>query len=112
MQVVESDRVAFFDCDETLIFWEEQPHNLPTVIINGREFQVHNVHLDRMKRYFTMGWPVVVWSGSGYKWAKQVCEALGVADKVTLVMSKPHRIFDDQVDISKTLIHGYMPLKD
>src|SRR5208283_4395801 len=112
MIVVESDRTAFFDVDETLIFWTHQDADLPTVIINDREFQIHTKHIEKIRNYHIMGWVTFVWSGSGHAWAKTVVEALGLTTEVKYVMCKPHRIFDDQKDISTTLIHGFIPIKE
>lgn len=111
MKVIESDRITFFDCDDTLIMWKCVNADLPTVQINDRTFQVHDKHVQKIRDYHTMGFIVVVWSMSGHKWAESVVKALGLQDCVDFAMSKPHRIFDDVKDISTTLKHGYIPLK-
>jgi predicted HAD superfamily phosphohydrolase YqeG len=110
-RVIESDRVAFFDCDDTLILWKKHDLDLPTVTINGREFQVHTKHLQKIHDYHVMGFTVFVWSNSGHKWAKAVAEALGVSEKVTC-MCKPHRVFDDCTNLNDTIGSGYLKLED
>lgn len=108
MQVVESDRIAFFDCDDTLILWNKIEKDLEVVTINDREFQVHEKHVQKIHDYHTMGFKVVVWSMSGHKWALAVVKALKLEDKVDFVMSKPHRCFDDVKDLKDTIKHGYL----
>lgn len=108
--VIENDRVIMFDCDDTLILWKKHDLDLPTVIINGREFQVHKPHLQKILDYHVMGFQIFVWSNSGYKWAKTVTEALNIQDKV-VAMCKPHRVFDDVKNLGDTIGHGYIELK-
>lgn len=107
--VIESDRIVFFDCDDTLILWNKVDLDLPTVIINGREFQVHTKHLQKIHDYHVMGFTIFIWSNSGYKWAKTVAEALKVEDKI-IAMCKPHRVFDDAKTLNDTIGHGYIKL--
>lgn len=108
-QVIASDRVTFFDVDDTLILWDKISLDLPVVNINGREFQIHTKHLQKIHDYHLMGFIVFVWSNSGYKWAQTVTEALGVQDKV-IAMCKPHRVFDDVKNLNDTIGHGYIEL--
>lgn len=109
--VLNTDRVAYFDVDNTLIIWEvnQFPFTMSTVIINGREFGIHKAHLKKIKDYATMGFLVIVWSNSGHQWAKQVAEALGI-EKLVYTTSKPHRVFDDQ-PLNETIKSGYIELK-
>lgn len=108
--VIESDRVAMFDCDDTLVLWKHHDLELPTVVINGRVFQVHTKHLQKIHDYYTMGFTIFIWSNSGHKWAKTVADALGVGHMVT-AMCKPHRVFDDCTDLNKTIGSGYIKLE-
>ncbi len=110
MQTINSDRVAFFDCDNTLIMWHKIDQDLPEVTINNRKFQVHTKHVQKIKDYHTLGHVVIVWSASGHEWARKVVEALGLQGYVNFAMCKPHRVFDDVKDISETIKHGYIPL--
>lgn len=110
LEIIESDRTTFFDCDDTLIMWKTLDMNLPIVSIGGRDFQVHTKHVQKIKDYHLMGFKVFVWSTSGYEWAKTVVEALNLEEYVDFVMCKPHRIFDDCIEIKDTLKHGYIKL--
>lgn len=109
--VIESDRVVFFDVDDTLILWKKHKSKLPTVTINGRKFQVHVKHLQKIHDYCVMGFTVFVWSNSGHKWAKAVAKALKVDNKV-ICMCKPHRVFDDCANLNDTIGSGYLKLEE
>jgi predicted HAD superfamily phosphohydrolase YqeG len=109
--VIESDRVVFFDCDDTLILWKKHKSKLPTVTINGRKFQVHIKHLQKIHDYHVMGFTIFVWSNSGHKWAKAVSKALKV-DKMVIAMCKPHRVFDDCRNLNDTIGSGYITLEE
>ena len=111
MKTIESDRICFFDCDDTLIMWKPTGLDLPTIQIGGRLFEIHKGHYQKIIDYKLMGFIVIVWSTSGHKWAETVVTALDLSDTVDYCMSKPHRIFDDVKDISETLKHGYIPLE-
>lgn len=110
MPIVENDRVTCFDCDDTLVLWSRVDADLPVVNINGRDFQVHTRHLQKIKDYHLMGFHVIVWSNSGHKWAETVAKAIGVFDLVTC-MCKPHRVFDDCKILGDTIGHGYLPIE-
>lgn len=60
MNVIESDRTTFFDCDDTLIMWYKVKKDLPVVNINGREFQVHTKHVQKILDYHLMGFKVEI----------------------------------------------------
>lgn len=109
--IIESDRVACFDCDDTLVLWKWHDMDLPTVVIEGREFQIHAAHLRKIHNYSILGYTIIVWSNSGYKWAQKVAEALGIDDKV-IVMCKPHRCFDDAKSLDDTIKHGWLSPDD
>jgi hypothetical protein len=114
MQVIESDRVAFFDCDDTLIMWKPvEGVDLPEVVINGKKFWVHHKHLQKVHDYLCMGFTVFIWSNSGHKWARDVATNLGLEGKDNLYcICKPWRVFDDAKTLNDTIGHGYIPLKD
>ena len=110
MLIIDSDRTCFFDCDDTLIMWKKIDKDLPVVNINGRDFQVHVKHKQKIIDYHTMGFKVIVWSNSGHQWALQVVQVLDIEDKVDFVMCKPHRVFDDVQNLNDTIGHGYLDL--
>lgn len=111
MPVIENDRVTCMDVDDTLIFWSRVDADLPVVNINGRDFQIHTKHLQKIKDHHLMGFHVIIWSMSGHRWAHTVAKALGVESIVTC-MCKPHRVFDDAKNLGDTIGHGYIPIKD
>lgn len=112
MKVVKSDRISFFDVDDTLILWNEVDADLPIVYIGDREFQIHTGHVKKIKDHSLMGFTIVVWSNSGHKWAERIVKALGLEEYVDYAMCKPHRVFDDSKNLSDTIKHGYMPFEE
>lgn len=110
MKVIKSYRIVMMDTDDTIIMWKKLDLDLPIVNINGRDFQVHTKHVQKIHDYHLMGFKVIVWSTSGYQWAETVVKALGLENEVDFIMSKPHRIFDDVTEIKDTLKHGYLKL--
>lgn len=85
MNVIESDRCLFVDCDDTLIIWEEEPN----------KWHPHQKHIDMIKRFHERGQSVIIWSAGGYKWALEVVKHLGLEPYVHTVMSKPAWYIDD-----------------
>jgi hypothetical protein len=57
-----------------------------------------------------MGFTVFVWSTSGRHWAETVVNHIGLDFCVDYVLSKPHRVFDDVVNLGDTIKHGYIKL--
>lgn len=99
MFVLEFDFVANFDVDQTLIDWEcpenEKDFELEHggVIMRGK---VMTKHVERIKMHKFWGNGVVVWSKSGYSFAKAVVEKLGVKEYVHFVSAKPSWYYDDK----------------
>lgn len=102
MQVVSSDKVIFFDVDETLV--QEHPGASLEVVCEGHKTLVKPLleNINRIHYHKARGQTIVVWSNSGYKWALAVVEALGLTKQVDLVISKPWCYYDD-LDSSKWL---------
>jgi len=100
---INSDNVAFFDVDETLLMTTIPPNRLGETIQVGIEGSSHTMtvvphreHVEQLKRHKQWGNGVVVWSRSGVKWAKAAVVALGLTDYVDAVMSKPFYYYDDK----------------
>ena len=101
---LESNNVAFFDVDDTLIHWTYHPEREGEAInigvgeslLQGRVVP-HRVHIERLKRYKIIGNTVVVWSRSGWDWANAVVKTLQLEDYVDIVMSKPKVYYDDKM---------------
>ncbi len=100
---LESDNVAYFDVDETLILYKypltkheeaieiRMDDSLPSVVVVP-----HKQHIETLKNHKAWGNGVVVWSRSGYKWAAAVVRALNLEPYVDLVAAKPFYYYDDK----------------
>lgn len=103
MLVIQSDNPAFFDVDETLVLWDYPPEreheaihiSIPGNVISGKVVP-HLRHIEMVKRHKAWGNGVVVWSRSGFAWAKAVVEALGLEPYVDAVACKPMYYYDDR----------------
>ena len=102
MIVIKSDKVIFFDIDETLV--QEHPNADITISCEGYTTQVKVIqeNFNRIIYHKARGQTIAVWSNSGYKWAAAVVLALGLTNEVDLVISKPWGYYDD-LDSSKWL---------
>lgn len=98
-----SEQVITFDCDDTLIRWEEnwtQPFEGSVKIVCPHTKQVsyhrpHKRHISFLKKHRAKGYTVVVWSSAGTLWASEVVKSLKLEEYVDIVMSKPCKVVDD-----------------
>lgn len=109
MRTLEGDNNICVDVDDTLVSWAEadektgpQPHpdcKLIEIEHEGRSasYWVYPFNVQSLKTHHQKGHNVIVWSGSGYEWARTVVKALGLSDYVDLVMSKPRWLLDDML---------------
>lgn len=99
MIVIDSDKTAWFDCDDTLVSWDSFPGEEGTVLFKtpaqSYYLKAKQGNIDQLKLHFSRGHRIVVWSAGGYEWAKCVVDTLGLQDYVSLVVSKPQWIYDD-----------------
>lgn len=103
MKVIENELIVMFDCDDTLCLWSSKnkiPHEGAIRFVDPNDGAVHyltphDIHIDLLKKYKGRGYFIVVWSASGYAWAKTVVETLKIQDYVDLVMSKSIKYVDD-----------------
>lgn len=97
MQVLEYDFVASFDVDQTLIDWNSGMNNI-SITHNGitRQGRVMQKHVDRIKMHKFWGNGVIVWSKSGYSFAREVVKALQLEDYVDFVSAKTSWYYDDK----------------
>ena len=103
MIVVDDNQIVFFDCDDTLVIWgydrANTSHTDNLVEFNNwgySQWLLPNQELiDQLKGHKKNGHKVVVWSRSGYEWAKEIVEGLKLQDHVDFVMSKPMYFYDD-----------------
>ena len=97
--LLESDRVAFFDVDDTLILWAEDSQtgsHMLTDAMGGRVWVTPNLPvIQELKRHKARGHAVVVWSQGGYEWAKKAVDLLYLNSYVDVVACKPTWYWDD-----------------
>lgn len=98
------EKAKFYDCDDTLVMWEDSGFMSPG---DGKlEFEApysgglfflkpHKRHIKHLEVAHDQGYFVVVWSAGGALWAKEVVHKLCLTDKVGLVMTKPLIYVDD-----------------
>lgn len=97
-----SDKIAMFDVDDTLVFFEER-NKYPTFIqdqcstleLDGVEYLVNDEMVTLLKEHSRRGHVIVVWSAGGSEWAKRAIDKLGIESFVDAVMAKPAWIYDD-----------------
>ena len=96
MRVVKSENISYFDVDQTLIMWDA--HGLEEADFYGvmKNFDPHEKHIEFLKSLKQRGSYIIVHSGNGWLWAKNVVEALQLTEFVDEVKSKPTRIIDDK----------------
>lgn len=106
MNVIDKDVTVCFDIDKTLIFWkpqgEEESEFSYKVDYYGEDISItfHEEHAQLLRANLARGRNVVIWSGNGYKWVKNVIEKMveiGIIKDTTgiTIMSKPSMYVDD-----------------
>ena len=103
MLVADSERIACFDVDQTLIFWDYDKEYDPEQSIeitcphDGEVtyHSAHKKHIHFLKKLKARGLFIIVWSSNGTAWAETVARSLGLEKYVDFVMSKPEKIIDD-----------------
>ncbi len=99
-QVLTSDRIVYCDVDDTLVLWDisEYPDE-PRVEVKLKDEAAilvpHKYNINTLKKFYKLGYTIIVHSGSGHRWAEEVVKALELQKYVTLIMSKPMYHFDD-----------------
>lgn len=98
------DKVAYFDVDDTLIFFDkatEIPSGSRTVTLSDPKGVLHDEYLvnmdmlDLLREHARRGHTIVVWSAGGSTWAEYVVDALDIGHLVHYVLAKPTWIYDD-----------------
>lgn len=98
--LVESDNIAAFDVDDTLVMWdipigrEEEAIDFDAFGYTHRVLP-HLAHIELLKEFKARGQMVIVWSQGGREWAMAVVRALGLEEYVDVVMCKPKWVIDD-----------------
>ena len=105
MQVIKSNRIVYFDVDDTLILWDwkelgiEDVAGLVAVVDENSgvaEYGLpHHRHIHLMRQFKARGHTVVVWSQGGWNWAERAVKALGIENLVDVIIDKPNWYVDD-----------------
>ena len=99
--IIESDKVVFYDVDDTLITWnsseelEDDVITLTDAMGDITEHKVLRKNVISLIEHSKRGHKIVVWSAGGYAWASQAVKLLGLEKYVDLVVSKPTWWYDD-----------------
>ena len=103
MITVKGEKIAYVDCDDTLVYWSSSQEDKEKYGVRfyypdfyESELLVPNLaqieHLKKLKlRHHT----IVVWSAAGSSWATEVVQRLGLEPYVDLCISKPTQVYDD-----------------
>lgn len=97
-KIIKSENVVFFDCDDTLIIGAGPGKKIEILDPTGGpdiSTFAHEPNIRLLLEEKARGSFVIVWSRGGYQWANNILTALGLMDRVDLVMSKPLVYFDD-----------------
>lgn len=96
-------KTVYFDVDETLLLWDKPQGDTAKnykpcreIAIFNLSFYVHEVHLARLILHHCIGDKVVVWSGGGEAWAREVVTRLAIEKSVDVILSKPDFYYDDK----------------
>lgn len=104
MKVIESEMIVYFDCDDSLVMWDdkfhmpdpsnrielEDPYDQTVVYLIP-----HDRHVKLLKDYKSRGYTVIIWSAAGYRWAQVVAKALGLEEYIDYCQSKSIKFVDD-----------------
>lgn len=90
------NNTAFFDCDDTLILHQPMGHNCDRcVALRDSKVHLNDMMINQVRVHKNLGHTVVLWSMRGEWWAREVGAAVGVADAVSVYLSKPSFYYDD-----------------
>lgn len=100
MQILETEQLITCDIDETLISWEQPAGNRISFRCpysnDWLSVTPMSANIKVLTNHLARGTKVIVWSRSGYKWAKAVLDALRIDHDNILVASKPIAYIDDK----------------
>lgn len=111
MQVIKNENIRPFDIDNSLVLPKTKSDPADAIYVEVKDdvtgrpitMRVHEPMVRLLREEHSRGSHVIVWSRSGFAWAKAVVEALDLCypDRLT-IMSKPLVYFDD-MDVSTWL---------
>lgn len=98
-----NENISPFDVDHTLVLPNTAANRklgrivkvVDPVTLKLLEVVMHKPMVRLLLEEAYRGSFVIVWSRGGHAWASAVVEALGLMDKVDLIMTKPMAYFDD-----------------
>lgn len=98
--IVVSDKIVWVDVDDTLVCWNlssfPKEDQITVNHVNGPvQLVPHRYNINTIRKFWKLGYTLVVHSGSGYSWAEAVVKALNLEECITLILSKPKYFFDD-----------------
>lgn len=102
MKVIQTENIAPFDVDDTLVVHKEDLRGLKTVWVKDPacneevKLGINMAMVKVLKEEKYRGSTIIVWSRGGWEWAKNVVEALGLQDSVDYVLTKPDTVYDDK----------------
>lgn len=100
MRIIKNERIIPYDIDGTLIYYGENKGGPTADIYDAvtNSFITVNVNWPMVRLFheeYSRGGQMLVWSRSGWKWAKHVILALQLDICDPIIMSKPLVYFDD-----------------
>ncbi len=100
MKVIKNELSAYFDCDDTLVMWDNPQDKYAVDFIDPHDGTRHSLvphkkHIKLLRDFKCRGYTIIVWSGGGYEWAETVVRTLNLEGYVDLVMTKPTKYIDD-----------------
>ena len=99
MKVLETELLAAFDVDHTLII--PNVNGTHELLFAGEPLRFDPVwsHIKLLKSWKERGYFVIIWSHNGYKHALNVVECLQLQEFVDLIQTKPIKHVDDMKDV-------------
>jgi FMN phosphatase YigB (HAD superfamily) len=100
VKVIENDNCVFFDCDDTLVMWDNKYKTEENQMAFSCYEAIHMLvphwkHINHLIDLKEQGKTIVVWSAGGWEWAQEVVTTLRIEDYVDAVMAKPTAYVDD-----------------
>jgi len=107
MKVIQNNKCIFFDCDDTLVMWDNKYKQYCEVTDkwNTKLFTCYEMTYDLVPHETQIKYlkdsktknknTIIVWSAGGWEWAQEVVRTLGLEEYVDAVMAKPVSYVDD-----------------